>query len=462
VRFIARHRSESDEVIPQEGLVAVVNTTSLTVVEISDAPPLPPRRRAADDAEFEVQDPPLRPLRITQPKGPSFVLAGNSISWQGWTLRFALHPREGLVLYDVHRAARGMPPIPVMKRASIAEMLVPYGDPSEAWSFRSVFDVGEFGLGRNAASLIPGEDVPENAQLVDAVLASETGEPNDYPRVIAVYERDGGLRWRHAGMARRARELVVRFATTVGNYDYGFGWVLSMDGTLAMEIDLTGSLMIKNVGADDEKASSYGTTVAPGISAIHHQHFFTFRLDMDVGGTTNRISEIDAAVMPHEHGNPHGTAFTRQATLLNTEETAARDVNPASGRVWRIESAADGNRAAYTLFPGPLPQLLSSPAASVASRGAFATRALWVTRYRQDERYPAGDYPSQSSGGQGLPAWVADDESIVDTDLVLWYTMGTVHFPRPEEWPRMPVSRMRFELRPDGFLPAANGVPEKQ
>jgi primary-amine oxidase len=77
---------------------------------------------------------------------------------------------------------------------------------------------------------------------------------------------------------------------------------------------------------------------------------------------------------------------------------------------------------------------------------------LWVTPYQPDERYPAGDYPYQHPGGDGLPRWVQADRSVADTDIVLWYTMNHHHVPRPEDWPVMPVARLGFELKPWGFF----------
>jgi primary-amine oxidase len=37
---------------------------------------------------------------------------------------------------------------------------------------------------------------------------------------------------------------------------------------------------------------------------------------------------------------------------------------------------------------------------------------------------------------------------------VLWYTLGSHHIPRPEDWPVMPVERAGFALRPFGFFDA--------
>ena len=82
----------------------------------------------------------------------------------------------------------------------------------------------------------------------------------------------------------------------------------------------------------------------------------------------------------------------------------------------------------------------------------FADYALWVTRYRPGELDAAGRYPNQASGGDGLPRFVAGDQSIVDTDVVVWHTFGITHIPRVEDWPVMPVHRAGFTLVPDAFF----------
>jgi primary-amine oxidase len=66
--------------------------------------------------------------------------------------------------------------------------------------------------------------------------------------------------------------------------------------------------------------------------------------------------------------------------------------------------------------------------------------------------YPAGFYPNQHPGGDGLPRWIGQNENIVNENVVLWYTLGVTHVPRVEEWPIMPVSRVGFRLVPDGFF----------
>src|SRR4029079_11869902 len=133
----------------------------------------------------------------------------------------------------------------------------------------------------------------------DAVFPGETGGGVlPVKRAVALYERDGGVLWKHADYSsfpfmhnesRRARDLVLSWFANVGNYEYGFNWIFHQDGTLEMEVLLTGIMAARAV--DDYEnhsanhAASHGHKVAPNVEAVHHQHFFNFRLDFDVDGS---------------------------------------------------------------------------------------------------------------------------------------------------------------------------------
>ena len=52
----------------------------------------------------------------------------------------------------------------------------------------------------------------------------------------------------------------------------------------------------------------------------------------------------------------------------------------------------------------------------------------------------------------GLPEWTEEDRSIVDEDLVVWYTQGVNHVPAPEDWPVLSAEIASFSLEPEGFF----------
>jgi len=333
-------------------------------------------------------------------------------------------------------------------------MIVPYGDPGAAWYFRNTMDAGELGLGILASTLRPGIDCPQNCSVFPAAMAGETGEVNVIPGAVALYERDDSIAWKHGDNARRARVLVLSFLTEAGNYEYGFEWIFHQDGALEMRVQLTGVMTVKGVADGVHEAT--GHMVAKNLSAVHHQHFFNFRLDLDVDGIANRVMEMNSAGVPAGKQNPYGGAFTMQETALPTEKQARRQLNLASARRWIVESTtaknALGHPTGYALLPGENTAPFQLPDSWVRKRASFINEHVWVTPFSDAEKYAGGDYPYQSRGTDGLAKWTAADRPIENRDVVLWYTLGVTHNPRPEDWPVMPVHEAGFKLVPWGFF----------
>jgi len=372
-----------------------------------------------------------------------------------------MDPLEGLVLHTMGYEDGGRVR-PVLYRAAVSEMVVPYGHPGPMHAWKSAFDAGEWGLGRMANSLTIGCDCLGEIHYFDNVWADEKGKPHTRRNAICMHEEDYGILWKHVDMVsgrsevRRSRRLVVSSIATVGNYEYGFYWYFYLDGTMQLEVKLTG--IMSTMAVADGDAGEHAKMVAPGLAAPYHQHLFNVRLDVEVDGPHNAVYEVDAvgSAAPGSPENPWGNVFGTTSTLLETELAARRDVDPGRSRTWRIANRsmhnAVGEPTAYKLLPGSTPTLLAHPDSSVGRRAAFAAHNVWVTPFDPDERRAAGDYPNQHAGGAGLPAWTARDRPIVDTDIVVWHSFGVTHVPRPEDWPVMPVEYTGFSLVPFGFF----------
>jgi primary-amine oxidase len=447
---------------PLEGLMAYVDMGRGAVLEVVDigVVPFPPQGGSYYPEDNGPLRTDLKPLTITQAEGPSFTVDGNLVQWQKWSFRVGMDPLEGLVLHAISYVDDGRVR-PLVFRASVSEMVVPYGDPGPMHSWKNAFDAGEWGLGRMANSLTLGCDCLGEVTYFDDVFSDERGHPHTRPNAICLHEEDYGILWKHMDMSsnrnevRRSRRLVVSSIATVGNYEYGFYWYFYLDGTMQFEVKLTGIMSTMGVGPEgvgDRNAS----LVAPGIAAPYHQHMFNVRLNMEIDGSGNAVYEVDTVRTPLGDDNPWGNAFAPVATLLETELAARRDVDPARGRSWKIVNRsttnAVGQPTAYKLEPVSTPTLLADPSSNVGQRATFAAHNLWVTPFAEDERRAAGDYPNQHSGGAGLPAWTAQDRSVVDADIVLWHSFGITHIPRPEDWPVMPVEYTGFSLVPFGFF----------
>jgi primary-amine oxidase len=442
---------------PIEGLVAHVNLTTGKVIDLLDTGrniPIPTAPVELPSAFNLPMRDAIAPLVITQPNGPGYQIEDGEVRWQKWRFRWALHPREGLVLYTVGYEDGGRVR-PILYRASLSEMVVPYGDPSAGWFFRNSFDAGEFGLGINASSLRPGLDCPTNCRTFDAAMAESNGQPSVSRNVVALYERDGGILWKHDEEVRRGRELVLAFVSTVGNYDYGFDWIFRQDGSLEMKVSLTGIMAAKAVA--DATHDPFSHLVGKNTAAPHHEHFFTFRLDFDIDGAApNRVIEMNSVPVPAGPRNPHGGGFEMHETTLATEREAQRNLDLASSRKWIVQNPsarnALGHPTGYAILPGENAIPFALPDSWVRKRAGMLNSHIWVTPYAPGEMYAAGDYPNQSKGGDGLPNWTKANRPIDSKDVVLWYTMGVTHNPRPEDWPVMPVHSAGFKLVPWGFF----------
>ncbi|WP_448627638.1 primary-amine oxidase [Geodermatophilus sp. URMC 64] len=468
VRVLGFHQADEADLPwahPVDGVVAYVDITRGVATAVHDHfdLPVPAERGDLDQATHPHAVRDLKPLEITQPEGPSFTVEDDVVRWAGWEFRVGFDPREGLILNQLSIDGRS-----VVYRASIAEMVVPYADPSPVRFWQNYFDTGEYLFARYTNSLELGCDCLGEIHYFDALLADEEGNPRTITNAICLHEEDYGVGWKHTDLfngmveTRRSRRLVISFFTTIGNYDYGFYWYLYTDGTIQLESKATGIVFTSSYRGDEHP---YATEIAPGLGAPFHQHLFSARLDMAVDGQRNTVHEVDAVRMPMGDDNPYGNAFRRRLTPLTRESEAQRVTDATVGRTWHVLNTSKTNRlgqpVGYALHPQNSPVLLADEQSSIHQRATFSTKSLWVTEYDPAERYPAGDFVNQHPGAGGLPSFVSDDASLEDADVVLWHTFGLTHFPRPEDWPVMPTDYTGFTLKPVGFFDRnpALGVP---
>jgi primary-amine oxidase len=472
VRALSFYRGKSSNPYarPVEGVIAVVDMNRRKVIDLIDTGvvPLSDDDGAYDEKAVGTLRKPVTPLRIVQPRGAAFEVRGHEVRWQKWRFRFSVHPREGLVLHTVGYEDGGRVRS-ILHRASLSEMVVPYGDAEPSWSWRNALDVGEYGIGRLASPLEKHVDAPDHALLFDADFADDFGKPYRLPRVVSLYERDGGVLWKHYDLftntneSRRGRELVIGFIATVGNYDYGINWIFKQDASIELSARLTGIMLAKGVVARGSGVDTShhgpelnGHLVSKGIVAPHHQHFFNFRLDLDVDGTESTPVELNTMAAAAGPANPDQNAMQMQLTPLLTEAQARRDLHALSGRRWLVVNRgvtnALGQPVGYGLIPGENAPPYVGADAVIRRRAGFIDHQVWFTRFKDGEMNAAGSFPNQSGPGQGLPLWVADDESLDQADGVLWYTFAVTHTPRPEEWPIMPAHEAGFKLVPVSFF----------
>ena len=459
--FVRSEKTDNGYARPIDSMIVVVDVNKLEVLKVEDygAVPLPPESGNWAREYIPNVRTDLKPIEIVQPQGVSFKVSGHQVEWQKWKFRVGFTSREGLVLHTVSYTDESGER-PILRRASISEMVVPYGDPSDQYYRKNAFDIGEYGIGMLANSLKLGCDCLGEIYYFDFALADSKGKASMLEHAVCLHEEDYGILWKHTDWrtnqteVRRSRRLSVSFIATVGNYEYGFYWYFYQDGSIQCEVKLTG--IVNTTALKPEEESAYGVEVAPQLNAGNHQHIFAARLVTSVDGSDNSVYEVNTSGLPTGPQNPHGNAFIAEETLLATEKNAQRSVNSASSRFWRIKNPNRKNRfgkaVAYRLVPGENSPPMVQSDSGIMRRAGFTQHHLWVTPFNFEERYAAGDYPNQHPTGDGLPVWTQANRDVENRELTVWYVFGHTHIARPEDWPVMPVGMIGFQLKPDGFF----------
>lgn len=458
---------------PIEGLLSIVDVRKGAVIDVIDEGVVP----IPKDVPSEAYDPatstrhPTKPVQIRSPQGANFTLDGSQVSWDKWNFHLRVDKRLGPVISRI-TYQEGNERRQVAYQLSTAEMFVPYMDPSQTWAYRAYMDIGEYGFGALSSPLKPGSDCPVDSKFLDAVISDDHGKPLTLKNVVCVFERDTAEPlWRHyeffteSHESRPNVELVVRMAPEVGNYDYLLDYAFNRNGEVEVRVGAYGIIATKGVATkrmQDATAAAdtqYGTLVAPNLVGVNHDHFMSFRVDMDVDGQDNRLV-LDKFVKRKLTNNPlRHSLWQVERSVVGTEAALDSMHDP----MWyRVESGnrrnAMGNPTSYQLVPGHSDLSILDADEPQQQRASFSGSSLWATRYNPSETFAAGVYPNQNRNVEGLPLFIADRQPIANQDLVLWYTVGFRHQTRSEDWPVMPEMWHSFKIRPFNFFDRNPGL----
>jgi primary-amine oxidase len=258
-------------------------------------------------------------------------------------------------------------------------------------------------------------------------------------------------------------------------------WVFKQDGSFAFEAELAGLILTKFVdrqacglcqaliggpGPDGESRTyrstgddRYGTLVHPNLVGGNHQHWFSLRLDFDIEGANNAVLESN---LERVSGQPQSDAqgerryFTSSHTVFGKAVEAARDMNEETARTWTIYNPSSmqrtGRRSGYAVVPMENTATVF-PSSRASEAVGFTLHPFWVTPYRDGQLYASGAYPNQAKADYADTLYhYANQDSIYDRDIVVWYSMGMTHFPRPEDYPIMSNAKLSVLFRPVGFF----------
>lgn len=453
-----------------EGLSIRMDMAAKKVLSVEDTGVVPVP--SADNNYQEIPDNPrphTTPVVTSQPLGPGYRIHKGEIEWQNWRFRVRIDQRVGTVLNLVKFVDQGKPRS-VMYEGSVSELFVPYMDTAIGWNNRAFIDAGEFfAMTPHLKPLRAGVDCPDSATWFEGIFANESGAPKIASKLACLFERHPeSPAWRHGEggevYGRPNRQLVLRSAAVIGNYDYIMDWRFDPDGTIEVAVGATGIIETQSAVRklppehSEHTAHETGQYVAEHTIGINHDHYFSYRLDLDVDGPAN--SFMLHKMVPQKVSNDpmRKSIWVSQPSIAAREKDAILDIHLDRPAMWMFMNPSVKGPlnypVAYEVMPGATAKSLMSDDDPVQKIGAFSAHQFWVTPYDPNQRFASGTYPTSSSGNDGLDTWTEANRPIVNTDIVGWYTLGFHHIPRSEDWPVMPTMWHQFHIRPFHFFKA--------
>lgn len=409
-----------------------------------------------------------KPIDITQPEGVSFEMNGNCISWNNFTMHVGFNYREGIVLSDIRYNDHGNVR-PLFHRISLSEMIVPYGNPDHPHQRKHALDIGEYGAGYMTNPLTLGCDCKGVIHYLDAHFVDSHGDPITIKHAVCIHEEDDGLLCKHSDfrdsfattIVTRSTKLVVSQIFTAGNYEYCIYWSFMMDGTIKLDLKLTGCLNTYVMDEKYEKAAPWGCRVYPHVNAHNHQHLFALRIHPRIDGDGNSTGMAEPRSSPYPTGSPenmYGNAWYSHSTKFIKSKDSVTDY--VNGRTWDFFNPNKVNKYSrlhpcYKLVSFQCPPMLAQPGSLPYKRAPWAHHTFQVIPYKEDRLYPSGDFVPQWSGDGmvGFRKWYGNGEDNIDnTDILCFHVFGISHVPAPEDFPMMPSEPIALLLRPRNFF----------
>jgi Cu2+-containing amine oxidase len=215
--------------------------------------------------------------------------------------------------------------------------------------------------------------------------------------------RDRGLAWKHDGLQRRGEELVLWSVLAAANYNYIVEWTFRDDGVVMGRVGATGQV----AGTDA------------------HMHGPIWRLDLDLNGyCCNTVSKFT-------HTESAGPTATDSMTDITKETGLTWD--PLAFTSLHIRDATLKNSLGHPSEWHLMPTRDGTP----SHQEPFTKNAFWVTRYHWNEM-----------AGNDLPTYIANGETVANSDVVLWYYGGLHHHVRDEDTEMTHLMWVGFMLKP--------------
>ena len=413
-----------------------------------------------------------------EPNGPRYDVGGNFIRWLGWSFTVATTQHRGPGVYNVKFKNER-----VVYENSLSDIGLVYSADGSGQD-NVVFADATYGLGE-ARKAIPGVDCPEYAAFLRTTAWDPEAMDASTKLTICVFEKNAQEPlWRHKGTQVEAglenSYLVVRYPTQIGNYDYILDFEFHLDGRIVTTATATGFIQgsfwnpFNEYFEHDSERTPFGYKVSGTLTGPIHDHTFAYKVDMDVIDEKNDFELIhwkygdlhDALASKTKNGTlkkfPNYFMYnkTRYITWEHVENETALDVDLINQKFWTVINNNHKNMwnvsRGYRIIPmatGSQNILDDYPRIKELS---FTKHHLHITKHHDDETYVKPIYNPDNMDDPDINAKFIDDlvdgESIKNSDIVTWISVGFLHIPTSEDVPMTTRVTTGFTLKPFNFF----------
>ncbi|KAK0538662.1 hypothetical protein OC835_001357 [Tilletia horrida] len=435
---------------------AAWNSTSFEKVTINEPGDWGGTDRVGEPFKYDER---VAPVSIL-PEGKRYAVDAERqyIEWGAFSFYLGFSRDAGVQLYDIRYNGER-----IVYHLGLQEAVAHYAGNDPVQSAVAYLDI-YYGFGTYAFELIPGYDCPSGATYLNSSFHTEELSKT-HRNSICLFEQDANLPiQRHASdaytQATKNIQFVLRSVCTVGNYDYTFSYIFSMDGSIETKVSASGYIQSAHYAHNEE----YGYRIHDGLSGSMHDHVLNYKVDIDVLGTANTFAKHGAVAVNATYPWLNGTRSTMKVNktwLLNEDE--GRLHWPYNGQTQYLvlnknQTNKYGENPGYRIMPGAGGgghHLSFSQSDSLKNAMGFARDHLYVTKQKDTEVFSSHANNNYDTENPIINFdKYLDGESLDQEDLVLWVNLGMTHIPHTGDLPTtvQTTAQSSFILLPHNYL----------
>ncbi|XP_070610231.1 amine oxidase [copper-containing] 3-like [Erythrolamprus reginae] len=396
-----------------------------------------------------------------EPRGPRYRIQDNHVTFMSWSLAFGIDNNRGPRIFDVRfRGER------IVYELSLQDASIIYGSNSPTMmSVRSMDMV--FGFGSRMYTLTQGVDCPYLATYLDVHSFLDTSSPTIHKKAMCIFEQNSELPVRrhfesiqspfYGGLSDSC--LVIRFISTLGNYNYIWNFAFHQNGAVSVHLLATGYILTAFFFED---ATDFGSKVQEWVTGTIHTHNINFKVDMDIGGVGNMLVGNDMAFETLQAPwSPEHKIYRMKKVrkVFNTENQAAFRLHDAMPNY--IYFAANDKNNKWGHEKGYRIQIVSFSGDHLSESDPLEPGFSWgryklaVTKRKEKEETSNSIYSQMDPWDPPVDfSDFINNETIVNEDLVAWINTGFLHIPHAEDVPNTATigNVIGFFLKPYNYF----------